>query len=121
LNWDGTSSLPALKNKAIERSKPLAWVYYAALNERRVAMRDGDWKVLATLNISTLRSVDSRNAAQVKAARLSDFQMFKITEDIGERHDLCGSQPKKLAELKQRLTTYYRDLIEDSHFWSIKR
>ena len=121
LNLDGTSFLPALKNKAIERSKPLVWVYYAALNERKVAMRDGDWKVLAKLNINTLRSVDSRNAAQVKAAILSDFQVFKITEDIGERHDLSGSQPEKLAELKQRLTTYYRDLIEDSHFRSIKR
>ena len=63
-------------------------------------MHDGDWKVLATLNISTLRSVESRNAAQVKTARLSDFQMFKITEDIGERHDLSGSQPERLAEIE---------------------
>lgn len=121
LALDGTSFLPALENKPIERQKPLIWVYYNATNERRVAMRDGDWKILAKLNLSKLRSVDNSNAAQVKAATLSDFQIFKITDDSGESQDLSASHPEKLSELKQRLTVFYRELVSDSHVWSMKK
>ncbi len=118
---DGTSFLPALKNKPIERKKPLLWIYYAALNNRRVAMRDGDWKVLAKLNIKKLQSVNNRNEAQVKAATLSDFQIFKIADDIGENKDLSTSEPEKLAELKQRLETHYTELVKNSHVWDTKK
>ncbi len=118
---DGTSFLPALKNRPIKRKKPLVWVYYAALNERRAAMRDGDWKVLAKLNLNKLKSVNNHNAARVKAATLSDFQIFKITDDIGESQDLSASHPEKLSELKQRLTVHYQELVNDSHVWSIKK
>jgi arylsulfatase A len=118
---DGTSFLPALENKPIDRKKPLVWVYYAALNQRRVAMRDGDWKVLARLDLNKLQSVSNHNAAQVKAATLSDFQIFNISDDIGESQDLSASHPEKLSELKQRLTIHYRELVNDSHVWDIKK
>lgn len=118
---DGTSFLPIFKNIPIIRKKPLIWVYYGALNERRVAMRDGDWKVLAKLNIKRLRSINNLNEAKIKAATLSDFQIFKITDDIGESNDLSASRPEKLSELKQRLRTHYRELVNDSHVWNVKK
>lgn len=118
---DGTSFLPALENKPIKREKPLVWVYYRAINERRVAMRDGDWKVLAKLSLNKFKTVDERNAELVKAATLSDFQIFKITDDIGESQDLSASHPEKLSELKQRLELHYRELLNDSHVWSVKK
>ena len=120
LQLDGTSFLPALDNKAPVRTKPLLWIYYNALNERRVAMRDGDWKVLAKLNISKTTNVTSKNEAEVKAAVLSDFQIFKITEDIDESNDLTASMPDKAAELTARLTDGYTELLEGSHIWAVK-
>jgi arylsulfatase A len=83
-------------------------------------MRDGDWKVLAKLNIKKHTTVNSRNAEQIKAATLSDFQIFKVTEDIPESRDLSASHPEKLAELKQRLKTHYRELVNGSHVWKIE-
>ena len=117
LALDGTNFLPVLENKALRREKPLIWAFYNALNERRVAMRDGDWKVLAKLNIDKQRNVNSENEALVKKAELSDFQIFKITEDLAESNDLSSSMPDKLAELKQRLETHYQELLSDSHVW----
>ena len=84
LALDGASFLPALENKPITRKKPLVWVYYNALNRRRVAMRYGNWKVLAKLDIGKLNKVDARNVAQIKGATLSDFQVFDISKDIGK-------------------------------------
>ena len=117
LALDGTSFLPALEGKPLQRKKPLVWVYYNALNNRRVAMRDGDWKVLAKLNIGKYNTVHSGNADQVKGATLSDFQVFDLSQDIGEGKDLAKANPAKLAELKKRLETHYRELVEGSHVW----
>mgnify|MGYP003977829849 FL=1 len=114
---DGADFLPALENKPIDREKPLVWVYYNALNKRRVAMRDGEWKVLAKLSIGKHTNVDARNEAQIKNAKLSDFQIFNVTKDIGERKDLAQSNPDKLAELEQRLKTHYKELVNGSHVW----
>ncbi len=117
LALDGASFLPALDNKPITRAKPLVWVYYNALNKRRVAMRDGNWKVLAKLNVGKLNKVDGRNAAQVKGATLSDFQVFDLSKDIDESEDLAKANPDKLAELKKILQTHYKELVEGSHVW----
>ena len=117
LALDGASFLPALDNKPITREKPLVWVYYNALNKRRVAMRDGNWKVLAKLNVGKLNKVDARNAAQVKGATLSDFQVFDLSKDIDESEDLAKANPDKLAELKKILQTHYKELVEGSHVW----
>ena len=92
-------------------------------------MRDGDWKVLARLNLNKFAnpvhklggSVHNHNAARVKAATLSDFQIFKITDDIGESQDLSATHPEKLSELKKRLTLHYRELVNDSHVWDIQK
>ena len=121
LALDGTNFQPALENKALDRSKPLLWIFYKALNERRVAMRDGDWKVLAKLSIGIHSTVTTAEEAEVKAAELSDFQIFKITDDVGESNDLSSSNPEKLAELKQRLKTHYQELVNDSHVWPAKK
>lgn len=118
LALDGTNFLPVFENEAPQRNKPLLWIFYNALNERRVAMRDGDWKVLARLNIDQQKRVTKENEALVKAAKLSDFQIFKITDDVGESEDLSASMPDKLAELKQRLETHYKELLSDSHVWN---
>jgi len=114
---DGTSFLPALASEQIDRQKPLVWVYYNALNERRVAMRDGDWKVLARLNLPKFTTVTRSNQAEVKAAKLSDLQIFHVTEDVSESNDLSESRPDKLAELRQRLEDHYRELVAGSHIW----
>ncbi|SVD40726.1 uncharacterized protein METZ01_LOCUS393580, partial [marine metagenome] len=106
-----------LDNKPVPRKKPLVWVYYNALNKRRVAMRDGDWKILAKLNIGKHNIVNVRNEVQVKGAGLSEFQIFDLSQDIGESRDLSQENPNKLAELKKRLETHYKELVNGSHVW----
>lgn len=119
LELDGISFLPVFENKAPIRSKPLLWIFYNALNERRVAMRDGEWKVLAKLNIDKATNVTSENEAEIKAATLSDFQIFRITEDIGESSDLSSAMTEKANELTRPLKESYNELLEGSHVWDV--
>lgn len=115
---DGINILPLLlKGKPVTRQKPLLWIFYNALNERRVAMRHGDYKMLARLNLPTYIAVNKRNSKKVKEARLSDFQLFKVSTDLHESKDLSKVEPEKFAELKSLLQKEYQDLVRDSHVW----
>ena len=118
LALDGANFLPVLKDKAIEREKPLVWAYYGALNQRRVAMRDGDWKVLAKLQgVGKFKTLTKKNAEGVKKAALTDVQIFRVVDDIHESKDLSKSDPEALKTLTARLEKYYGELLEDSHVW----
>ncbi|MFT6807475.1 MAG: arylsulfatase A [Saprospiraceae bacterium] len=118
---DGTSFLPALKNKKIKRNKPLIWAYYRAINEHHVAMRDGKWKVLAKLNIERKYfNLNDQNIAEVKAARFVDFEVYKITDDISESQNLLIGKPKKKARLRKKLEDNYRRLLNDSYIWKVE-
>jgi len=118
LELDGTDFRPALENKVIPRAKPLVWAFYNALNGHQLAMRDGDWKVIAKLNIKKFQNLYSGNIEAVKNAKISDIQIYKITEDIAESKKLNEKYPEKLAELKKKLEAEYQKLLSDSHIWS---
>ena len=117
LKLDGTSFLPALEGKGVSREKPLLWVYYNALNEHRVAMRDGKWKVLARMNFPKTKTINQKNESAAKGAKLSNFQMFDLSKDIDESKNLAESNPSKFKELKNIMEIHYRELVNDSHVW----
>jgi arylsulfatase A len=115
---DGSNFLPALEGKPIPRERPLLWAYYNAINERRVAMRDGDWKILARLqDLPKTVNLFSGNSEKVRRSQLVDFQIYKLSEDIGEARELSAEFPEKAAELRSKLQTEYKALLADSHVW----
>ena len=115
--FDGTNFLPVFEDQPPSRTKPLLWIYYKALNERQVAMRDGDWKVLAKINVKKRSNVTTEDEAEVRSAELSDIQIFHISGDLDESKNLSRTNPEKLAELAQRLKLNYQKLVEGSHIW----
>ncbi len=115
---DGTNFLPATAGERINRQQPLLWAYYNSYDGQQhiptVAMRDGDMKVRARLEgMSNTSNVDSSTIAQVKAAKLVDFEIYDLSKDPGETTplDIEGSPlPAKMQKL-------YEDLLADSHVW----
>ncbi len=117
LELDGTNFLPALKNLPVQRDKPLIWAYYNAINEHRVAMRSDRWKVLAKVDIPKMQNLHSNNIEQVRAAQLSDIQIFDLKNDIAEVSDLSGKHGNLKNVLTDELTRAYNDLLDGSHIW----
>ena len=118
LHLDGMNILPhLLEGKALDREKPLLWIFYNALNERCVALRHGDYKMLGRLNLRTYITITTANAEEVKNATLSDFQLFNVSTDVHESKELSKVEPEKFAELKTLLQKEYTELIKDSHVW----
>lgn len=117
LELDGINFLPALKQRPLERKKPLVWAFYNSLNERQIAMRDGPWKVLARVDVPKTHNLFAGNIAAVKAAELQDIQIFNVEHDIGEARDMGKHFPEVRSRLVQRLENNYRELLNGSHIW----
>jgi arylsulfatase A len=121
LKLDGANFLPALDGHEIQRSRALFWCYFNALNEHRVAMRDGPWKLLAKLDYGKLpkfENINDRNVDSIRSAKLTDFELYHVTEDIGESENLFEQQADQAAALKNKLEAIYHDLAKTSHYWT---
>ena len=87
-------------------------------------MRDGPWKMLAKINggkFPKLQNVNSRNIERVRGARLTDFELYRVTNDIGESKNIIDQHPQQAEKLKKRLSDLYRELAETAHHWKVKR
>ena len=122
LHLDGADALPALVGGKMKREQPLFWCYYAALNEAKVAVRDGDWKLLATLEseaikIGSVRAVTKGNRDQIAAAKFTRYELYKISEDIAEKNDLAAKMPEKVEAMGEVLRRLYGEVLEDAVVW----
>jgi len=117
---DGASFLPVLEGKSVARATPLYWHFNRASSEPKVAMRVGDWKILATLDKNlTARSNDitEEDERMFKEAEMATFSLYNLRNDIGEKTDLAVKEPAKLAELKALLQTKYHEVRAESPTW----
>lgn len=117
---DGASILPALAGKTLERSTPLYWHFLRASSKAKVAMRIGDWKLLAQLNIPDLKpSADllPEEMHALKTAELATFELYNLKTDIGETTDLAASEPDRLAQMTARMTALYHEVRAECPVW----
>lgn len=118
LALDGADMRAAFTGKPVERPKPLFWVYYNAINEQRAALRDGPWKLLAKLEgLPRFQNIAAKDAARVRTAKLTDFSLYRVTDDPGEARDVSVQEPEKLKELAAKMEAMYRELSSTMHVW----
>ncbi|MCR9296424.1 MAG: sulfatase-like hydrolase/transferase [bacterium] len=119
LALDGTDMTPLFDGQRLERARPLVWCYYNAINEQRVAMRHGPWKMLARLDGGALAkssNIYAGNADKYLSAELTDFELFDMSEDQSESRNLYPEANESQA-LRAMLQREYESLINDSHIW----
>ncbi len=119
---DGESFKSLLDTGEFARSTPLIWAFYDAINERRVAMRKGDWKIMGRLEVDNntlphIHNLYDGNEALVKSAKLTDFVLFNLKEDINESEDLSVKEAAVFESMKKEFEMRYKELLEDSHIW----
>ena len=84
---DGVNMLPALKGEELEREQPLYWRTHVSNLDCRVALREGDWKIVADYT-------------------MEEFLMFNMADDFNEEHDLSDRYPERFADLKKKLIAH---------------
>jgi arylsulfatase A len=119
---DGADFRPALAGKKIERKTPLFWHYYRALGEPRVALRDGDWVVLAhagPLPKGAGGSLKAGDMEMIKAAKLTAFELYNLKDDLHQDRDLAREQPERLRAMSEQLRSMYREVIAEGPAWVV--
>lgn len=117
---DGASWLPILRGKSIQRKTPLYWQFNVARSEPKVAMRIGDWKILATLTgpkIKPFGDIRPEDQRAIKTAELNTFELYNLRQDIGEKHDLSRQEPRRLKAMAAKLRKMYREVRDESRTW----
>jgi arylsulfatase A len=122
---DGTDISAIFDRGEVNRRKPLLWCYYNALNDHYVAMRDGDWKIMARLNIEgnilpSLSNIHEGNEKLVKSAVLEDHMLFLLSEDPSEITEVSADYPDVFIRMQDLLQNQYTELLDNSHIWISK-
>jgi len=78
---EGVSLTPAFRGNSLKRKNPIFWEH-----EANRAVRDGRWKLVAKENKS--------------------WELYDLTTDRTEQHDLASSEPKRAQELAAKWDAY---------------
>ena len=96
---DGTSFLPILQGRKLKRKVPLYWRYDRALSKPfTVAMRQGDFKILAD-------------------NEMTKFELYDLRKDIAEKHNLAESEPQCLEAMKKTLAKLHTEIEAEGPVW----
>jgi arylsulfatase A len=117
---DGASILPILAGRPIRRETPLYWQFNWARSDPKVAMRIGDWKLLADLTGPDLKpgaDLVPEEMRAIKEAELTGFELYNLAHDIGETTDLAEKHPERLARMSAVLRRLYHEVRDESPIW----
>ena len=100
---DGVSLVPLLQGKPLPpRKHPLYWRFDGGGRDdpgpMKMALRDGDWKVLADKS-------------------LTQFELYNVREDVGEKTDRSKSEPQRLKEMSEVLKKLNAEIEAEGPKW----
>jgi arylsulfatase A len=115
---DGANILPVFERRPVKRETPLFWLYCMAKSKPKVAMREGDWKLVAHWDVAEEFSEVTPEAIRaLKRARLVSFELYNLREDIGEKHDLAAEQPERVRTMSATLRRLFTGVQETCPIW----
>lgn len=118
---DGTSLVKLWNGAEIEREEPLFWHYYGGTGNRQFALRDGDWKIVAQWSggsdMPSGGSLQRGVVPKLKSSSLEQFELYHISEDIAEEHEVSASHPEVFDRLTKLAKEKYSEIIEEGPYW----
>ena len=117
---DGTSILPALEGKTLSRERPLYWQFNRARADGRVAIRDGDWKLVASLDTPDPKpsgGIPKDEMRLIKTARLTNLRLYNLRSDIAESTDVSAEHSEVFAAMRTTLQQFYGEVQAAAPHW----
>lgn len=95
---DGGDFRAALAGGPVERARPLYWRCVIAPEPLKVAMRVGDWKILAD-------------------EAMHRFELYQVQRDPRETTELSATEPVKLEEMKKAIRQLNAEIEAEGPSW----
>ena len=124
---DGIDVFPALiSEQKLKREKPMMWWLYHARGAKEVAMRVGDYKILA--NMLPQSKIDINDAKPplgtsimdfIKKADLGNFSLYNLKEDPNETKDIAKVLPEKISEMRKIMIELHQEIREEGPIYKL--
>ncbi len=117
---DGTSILPVFSGESVQRHQPLYWQFNRSRGTAKVAIRDGDWKILAALDVpdrTPSGEIPADEIDSIKSAKLTNFELYHLSEDIAESKNVAADYPDRFESMKRRMSEIYADVQREAPAW----
>lgn len=114
---DGVSWVPLLQGQDFQREKPLSWFFYRTTPE--MAMRFGDYVMLGRTRDTTLHThpMSAPDMDHIKNIRLKDFEVYKLSEDIGQENNIPWQSLDLGPQFQQQLLERFASLQAEAPVW----
>ncbi len=119
---DGTSFVPLLEGKPLERPQPLFWHYHRSIGKPKAALQVGSLVVLGHWSGPQLGpggGLRPGDMELIKSCRLVAFELYDLQRDLAQRHDLASQRPKLLGKLSAQLVQKYEEVIREGRTWHV--
>jgi arylsulfatase A len=120
---DGVSLLPLFEGRPLARKTPLFWHYYRGFGRAKAALREGDWKIVGLwdgpADLAPNHTLQPGDLKLIKTAKLVDFELYNLREDVGEKNDLAAREPERLEALKRALVRLYAEVQSEGPEWEV--
>jgi arylsulfatase A len=119
---DGSDFSPLLDGQAVPREQPLYWHYFRSIGKPKAAMRVGDYMILGHWdgpNLGPGGSIHAGDCETIKSAKLTEFELYNLKDDLSQQTDLAQKEPQKLQELADLLVKKYGEVQAAGPVWDV--
>ncbi|MDV6034623.1 MAG: sulfatase-like hydrolase/transferase [Phycisphaera sp. RhM] len=118
LDGSDLSAVLTGKPEKFNRHQPLFW--HLQKSRPIVAMRDGDYSLVAApdYELSTNNMFQEVWIPDIRSGGYRDFQLFDLTNDPQQQHDMSQERPEIVARMKQKLLEINSSVMADGVDWS---
>jgi len=116
---DGTDVSSVFKGRPMVRRKPLYWQFHPTRGEHQVALREGNWKLVASIEgggMPLFGDIRQEDQFAIKNAILADFALYDLTNGQ-EMTDLSGENYRQFRRMERMLRHRFSAVLEESPVW----
>ena len=120
-HFDGSSIVSLFDGKTIKRHQPLYWQFHVASSRPKVALRDGNWKLLAHLGdpqIKPFGDIRAKDQQAIKTQKITRLELYNLAEDVGETRDQATAHPDRVKQMGAVLRNLFRQVQEETPTWT---
>jgi arylsulfatase A len=117
---DGESMVPLLEDRTIIRQQPLFWFYYNAFSYTTIAMREGDYMMLARRTGEHYYPGTGFEASRMEAIKTSTpraYELYNLAEDVGQTRFVQDTVPSVYEKMKKQIDALFYEIQEESPVW----
>jgi len=117
---DGTSLLPLLEGRPLERATPLFWFFYRT--RPAAALREGDWVVVGYpgSEVPPSHRLTAEQQAWLAETPLERFELYDLADDLAQERDRAADDPERLARLRDRLVALHAEVVAEGPRWTFE-